>query len=218
MVYLAAHVESVPRASARLSGARGQTCTIIRRIASLRFVPILGAGALWVSLLSGCGNDSPVSPGAKTCAPVSAPTTAELRAGDVFRVNFSVPAGLTNEIVLFSYLALLDSPRRPITHRLYDGTTLLGVQELEDTVAVWKSSTSSYGTPGDTVYGLSSPAVVVDYSSIVSGAIAGRVELSVAGGSVILSSLELATVFFIGPARGDFRETPASITARELCR
>jgi hypothetical protein len=104
--------------------------------------------------------------------------------------------------------------------RFYDGNTLLGTQVRpdQDTTAFWKSPESPLGTPGDTTYGFNTTATSVNFDSIVSGTIDGRVELAVTSGTVTISQADEAEVVLIGPARGTFPDTRASITAREWCR
>jgi hypothetical protein len=74
------------------------------------------------------------------------------------RVPSPVPCtlGMTREIVMLTYMGLpeqgFNSSR--ISHRLYDGDSLLGTQDnLTETLAFWKSPESSFGNPGDTLYG-----------------------------------------------------------------
>jgi hypothetical protein len=59
--------------------------------------------------------------------------------------------------------------------------------------------------------------ISVNFDSIVSGTIDGRVELVVTTGEVTISSAEQAEVVVFGPARGSFPDTSASTTAREWC-
>ena len=170
--------------------------------------------------VSACGGSSPTSP-SHTCTAITGPTTLRLDAGDVFRLRFRAPSGMTREIVMLTYMGL---PERgfsssKISHRLYDGDRLLSVQDnLTETVAVWKSPESSFGTPGDTTYGFSGPAASVDFSSIVSGTFDGRSELWVVSGSVEISSANLAEVQLYGPAQGNFPERVAPRTGIDWCR
>jgi len=102
--------------------------------------------------------------------------------------------------------------------RLLDGANLLGTQNnVTGTVAVWKSPDSLFGLP-DSPYGLSGPAAVVDYSSIVRGTIDGRVEFSVTSGSLLVSSLEQSSVMLMPPANGSFPTQFIRGTSLEMCR
>ena len=135
-----------------------------------------------------------------------------------FRVGFTVPPGVTTDIVLFSFLGLSRRVNGQLVHRLYDGTTLLGSQEVQSSVAGWKSPESPYGTP-DSGYEASSPTATIDFRSIVNGTIAGRVEISVASGSVVLDSIDEAAVMLMGPiSRGLPTQRFVPITIREVCR
>lgn len=168
--------------------------------------------------LGGCGGNSPAGPTPSACSAVTTPTSVELRPGVSFRVDFTVPPGVTTDIVLFSFLGLSRRVNGQLVHRLYDGTTLLGSQEVQTTVAGWKSAESSYGTP-DSGYEFSSPVVTIDFRSIVNGTIAGRVEISVTSGSVVLDSIDEAAVLLMGPlSRGSPTQRSVPITRREICR
>jgi hypothetical protein len=112
-------------------------------------------GVLCLLCVSARGGSRPTSP-SPTCTVISGPTTLRLSAGDVFRLRFRAPFGMTREIVMLTYMGLpeqgFNSSR--ISHRLYDGDSLLGTQDnLTETLAFWKSPESSFGNPGDTLYG-----------------------------------------------------------------
>ena len=178
--------------------------------------------AFALMMISACGGNSPTEPSQRTCTPVTTSALLRLQTGESFRVRFSVPTGLTPDIVVMTYLGLPNSgfASSGIVHRLYDGTTLLGTYESAepDTIAFWKSPESSFGLPTDTTYGLIAPAVTVNFDSILRGTIDGRVELAVTRGTVTILSAREAEVVLIGPARGSFPDTRAAITAREWCR
>jgi hypothetical protein len=142
-----------------------------------------------------------------------------LRTGETCRIKFTVPSGLTPD-VLFTIVGRPSGPGSPIVSmRLYDGAILLGAQEnLRDTVAFWKSPDSLFGTPGS-LHEINSTAVVVNFSSIVSGTIDGRLELSVTSGTISLFDLDLSLVELWRPREtGGTIATPAVMTAREVCR
>jgi hypothetical protein len=148
------------------------SCALSRIVCSLMRTAAARApvtAVLCLYCVSACGGSSSTSP-SQTCTAITGPTTLRLGAGDVFRLRFRAPSGMTREIVMLSYMGL---PERgfsssKISHRLYDGDRLLGVQDnLTDTVAVWKSPESSFGSPGDTTYGFSTAAASVDFTSIV---------------------------------------------------
>jgi hypothetical protein len=170
--------------------------------------------------VSACGGGSPTAP-SQTCTAISGPTMLRLGAGEVFRLRFRAPTGMTREIIMLSYMGLPErgfSSSR-ISHRLYDGDRLLGAQDnLTDSVAIWKSPESSFGHPGDTTYGFSGPAASVDFTSLVNGTFDGRAELWVVSGSVEISSADLAEVQLHGPAQGNFPERVAPRAGIEWCR
>lgn len=92
------------------------------------------------------------------------------------------------------------------TSKLYDGANVLGVQDnLADTVVPEK-------------FGEARSAIVVNFSSILNATIDARVEFSGASGPVAIYSIEKAQVLVIGPLRGRFPQTDATITGRDVCR
>jgi hypothetical protein len=176
---------------------------------------------LGLTCLSACGGKgSPTAP-AQNCTAITGPTTLRLDAGELLRLRFRAPSGMTPRIVLFTYMGLPESGfgSARISHRLYDGDRLLGAQDdLTDTVAIWKSPQSSFGTPGDTTYGLSGPAASVDFTSLVAGTFDGRIDLSVVSGSVRIGSADLAEVQLYGPALEPVPARAAPRTGLEWCR
>jgi hypothetical protein len=148
------------------------------------------------------------------CTPVNSSALLTLRTGELFRAKFRVPSGVTRDIVILSYLRVADSGfnSSTIVHRLYDGTTLLGMQDYRpyDTVAFWKSPESLFGTPGDGAYGLGAPAASVNFDSITNATIDGRVELAVVSGAVTIRNAEQADISLLAPAPRNFFDTRRS--------
>jgi hypothetical protein len=167
--------------------------------------------------LLACSGSTPTSPG-PTCEPVTTRTSTTLSVGDLFRFRFTVPAAADAD-VLVTFMGeggsgLMGSA---MTLRLYDGPSLLGaVEGYQDTVAFWKSTGSRFGDPGNP-YGIIGPAAVVDFRTIVSGTIDGRVEFSVTQGTPRVDRLDLATIMVWSPTNTSGVVAPA-ITGRELCR
>ena len=144
-----------------------------------------GTALLCLSSLVACGGSSPTSPSQRNCTAVTT-RTLNLAVGEVFRAEFRVPAGVTREVIVLSYLGLPESGfvAGRISHKLYDGARLLGAQENSETIAIWKSPESSFGMPNDPAYGFSYAALSVDFTSLVNGTIDGRVELSPVSGPI----------------------------------
>ena len=167
--------------------------------------------------VANCGGSTPMSP-TRPCTAVSAPTSTSLAAGDVFRYRFTVPGG-SNADVLLTFMGEFGAvgPQSAISVRLYDGARLLGgIENHDDSVVVFKSPDSLFGTPSSP-YSLSGPATVADFSSIANGTIDGRVEYTVTRGSVFADHLEKAAIALMRPADQEDFHTVV-VTARELCR
>jgi hypothetical protein len=133
-----------------------------------------------------------------------------------------VPATETSDVVLLIHMGFWDraagtTPDWRARFRLYDGATLLGVFEVEDTVGIFKSPDSTFGSPGSG-YVLSSGAGVADFRSIVSGTIDGRVDMSITSGAIVLPEANRASVTAYGPSGRLLSGVPAQVIARQLCR
>jgi len=179
---------------------------------------IIGTTVLWLSFTSACGGSTPTSPSGTTCGPLPAGNSATLRAGEMFRLRFRVPSGL-NPDVMFSIIGLPSGATTwRASFRLYDGATLLGVQDdVHDTAAFFKSPESLFGTPAST-YALNGPATVITFTSIAGGTIDGRLEFVVTSGPVLVSDLDQGIIEVWRPRQGGMDATSAVITSRELCR
>jgi hypothetical protein len=161
-----------------------------------------------------CGGSPPTAP-TRTCEPIVGPTSPTLSAGDLFRFRFTVSSGADADVlVTFMGEGADGLSRSAMSVRLYDGTNLLGaLDEYQDSVALWKSPTSPFSASNSN----GAPAVVLDFRTIVTGTIDGRVEFSVTRGSVSVQRLDLATVMLLRSTDLAAAGTPM-ISARELCR
>jgi hypothetical protein len=127
-----------------------------------------------------------------------AANAATLDPGETYEVKFTTvptlcPGGVgsgcdTLEFALFT--SVIGSPS--LTADLFDGATLLGVNQSSSCcIPVFKSNTS--------IFTVLTPTVV-DFTSIQSGAIQGRVDISVTGGSLVSFDPSNTGFFFLGKA------------------
>lgn len=183
-------------------------------------IPAIVAGVLVACFqVLACGGGTPTTP-SPTCVPVVGATSMSLYTGDVFRVRFTVPAVSKSDVLMtFAGEDVVTWRQGAAIQRLYDGATLLGStdESFQDSVTVWKSPSSGFGTPASP-YGISSSFVVVDFGSIARGAIDGRFEFAVTRGTLFMERMDLATVVMLLPFTGNEPWIYGTVSSRELCR